>query len=271
MCVIICVSASSELRCSECATCTSTPRQYSECVCLMWCDGAMHALCSSGELQLVAACVLHLSPHSETEERARAWSAEAEAAEVEDRSSRRILCGGPQRPQGGSCTAVWRAEESPAAWLGLVCLLLCVVVGPFCVRVCCLGCLAQSWLWLLCVRSVAFSPDGKQIVSGGGDRTVRVWDVSTGRELQELKGHTGGVRSSALPPLLCRAVAGVVRWCPAAQCACCAAVQWSAVALCVLCGCDVCVKRPRVRCVCAVRYVLCWCGDSCEAQSIAFV
>ena len=174
----------------------------------------MHALCSSGELQLVAACVLHLSPHSEAEERARAWSAEAEAAEVEDRSSRRILCGGPQRPQGGSCTAVWRAEESPAAWLGLVCLLLCVVVGPFCVRVCFLGCLAQSfaqsWLWLLCVRSVAFSPDGKQIVSGSVDSTVRVWDVSTGRELQELKGHTGYVRSSALPPLLFRAVAGVV-------------------------------------------------------------
>ena len=28
------------------------------------------------------------------------------------------------------------------------------------------------------VRSVAFSPDGSQIVSGSGDGTCRVWEVS---------------------------------------------------------------------------------------------
>ena len=31
------------------------------------------------------------------------------------------------------------------------------------------------------VSSVAFSPDGKQIVSGSDDRTVRRWDAATGQ------------------------------------------------------------------------------------------
>jgi hypothetical protein len=42
---------------------------------------------------------------------------------------------------------------------------------------------------------VAFSPDGKRVVTGGGDRTVRVWDTLTGASLAELKGHIGPVMS----------------------------------------------------------------------------
>ena len=46
------------------------------------------------------------------------------------------------------------------------------------------------------VRSVSFSGDGKRIVSGSLDRTVRVWDAVSGEcVLGPLEGHTGWVRS----------------------------------------------------------------------------
>ena len=39
------------------------------------------------------------------------------------------------------------------------------------------------------VRSVAYSPDGKHIVSGSDDRTVKVWDSQTGKEVNVLFCH----------------------------------------------------------------------------------
>jgi WD40 repeat protein len=47
------------------------------------------------------------------------------------------------------------------------------------------------------VWSVAFSPDGQQAISGSYDRTLRLWDVATGRELRRFEGHTGAVLSVA--------------------------------------------------------------------------
>jgi WD40 repeat protein len=47
------------------------------------------------------------------------------------------------------------------------------------------------------VRSVALSPDDRFIVSGGDDKTVRVWGVAAGRLVKVLEGHTCWVVSVA--------------------------------------------------------------------------
>ncbi|KAJ6620959.1 quinon protein alcohol dehydrogenase-like superfamily [Mycena sp. CBHHK59/15] len=51
------------------------------------------------------------------------------------------------------------------------------------------------------VTSVAFSPDGKHIISGSYNQTVRVWDAESGEALGALfKGHTHAVTSVAFSP-----------------------------------------------------------------------
>jgi WD40 repeat protein len=40
---------------------------------------------------------------------------------------------------------------------------------------------------------VCFSPDGKTILSGSSDCTVRLWDVATGKELRRFVGHKDSV------------------------------------------------------------------------------
>ncbi|KAG8749021.1 hypothetical protein FRC14_001748 [Serendipita sp. 396] len=51
------------------------------------------------------------------------------------------------------------------------------------------------------VVSIMFSPDGRRIVSGSSDKTIRLWDAETGQPLGEpLRGHNGIVSSVAFSP-----------------------------------------------------------------------
>jgi WD40 repeat protein/serine/threonine protein kinase len=50
------------------------------------------------------------------------------------------------------------------------------------------------------VRSVAFSPNDKLVVSGSEDNSLRVWDVATGGAFKALRGHGGIVRSCVFSP-----------------------------------------------------------------------
>ncbi len=69
------------------------------------------------------------------------------------------------------------------------------------------------YLWRLChsellnltghtgfVRTLAFSPDGQIVASGGDDGVVRIWDAATGAGLREITGHKNSINSLAFAP-----------------------------------------------------------------------
>ncbi len=53
---------------------------------------------------------------------------------------------------------------------------------------------------LSAIFSVAVSPDGKQVVSGGNEGSVKLWDMETGEAVRVFPGQTGKVRSVAWMP-----------------------------------------------------------------------
>ncbi|MYF98391.1 hypothetical protein F4212_04555 [Candidatus Poribacteria bacterium] len=50
------------------------------------------------------------------------------------------------------------------------------------------------------VNSLCFSPDSKTLVSGSEDKTIRLWDMATGKQKRILKGHRNSVNSISISP-----------------------------------------------------------------------
>ncbi len=58
---------------------------------------------------------------------------------------------------------------------------------------------------------LAFSPDGRHLASAGFEPVVRVWEATTGKELQVLKGHNWPIHGVAFRPPDGRHLASVQR------------------------------------------------------------
>ena len=58
------------------------------------------------------------------------------------------------------------------------------------------------------VKSVAFSPDGRSLVSGSNDRSVKLWDIQTGGVIKTFNGHTDYVLSASISVDCSRIVSG---------------------------------------------------------------
>ena len=56
------------------------------------------------------------------------------------------------------------------------------------------------------VSGVALTPNGKRAVSAAWDKTLKVWDLESGRALRTLEGHSGGIVGVAVTPEGTRAV-----------------------------------------------------------------
>jgi dipeptidyl aminopeptidase/acylaminoacyl peptidase len=50
------------------------------------------------------------------------------------------------------------------------------------------------------IPAIAFSPDGQRLATASIDKSVKVWDVSAGKELLTFGEHTGGVHAVAFRP-----------------------------------------------------------------------
>ncbi len=50
------------------------------------------------------------------------------------------------------------------------------------------------------VRVVAFSPDGERVLTASDDRTARIWDAATGREIARLEPHSSKLKSASFSP-----------------------------------------------------------------------
>ena len=59
---------------------------------------------------------------------------------------------------------------------------------------------SKAFAHRLGVGTLVFSPDNKFILSGSDDYTARIWEASSGRELDCLRGHKGPIRTLCFSP-----------------------------------------------------------------------
>ncbi|MFM8004508.1 MAG: WD40 repeat domain-containing protein, partial [Dolichospermum sp.] len=50
------------------------------------------------------------------------------------------------------------------------------------------------------VDAIALTPDGKTVIAGSGDGTIKVWDLETGEIEFTLEGHNNSVNAIAVTP-----------------------------------------------------------------------
>ena len=62
------------------------------------------------------------------------------------------------------------------------------------------------------VNTVSFSPDGKQLLTGGYDPTARLWASDTGENRFVLGGHRGGIYCAVFSRMGKRLQRAMKRW-----------------------------------------------------------
>jgi WD40 repeat protein len=50
------------------------------------------------------------------------------------------------------------------------------------------------------ITALVISPDGKHLISGADDQTVKIWELETGRLIRTLQGHSDAISSVAISP-----------------------------------------------------------------------
>jgi WD40 repeat protein len=50
------------------------------------------------------------------------------------------------------------------------------------------------------IGALAFTPDGRQLISGSRDTTIKIFRMPNGEETRTLRGHTGWIRALAVSP-----------------------------------------------------------------------
>ena len=50
------------------------------------------------------------------------------------------------------------------------------------------------------VRTISFSADGKHVLTGGGDKEARFWELRSGRQIATIKGFGGAIKATCIRP-----------------------------------------------------------------------